>query len=103
MGARFGDPTTSRRLFLATQRFETDFLRILVVAHPKEDWLAEAPIRRPFAELHFDDDLRLHPMSLFIGFRGLFERRSLSLQRLEAAIHLLQALSRKAATCMADV
>ena len=42
-------------------------------------------------------------MGLFVGFRSLLERRSLSLQWLETAIHLLQALSRKAATCMADI
>ena len=93
----------TRRFFLDARFLEPHITGILVVADAEEDRLTEASIGCPFAELHFDDDFGLDPMSFLVRLWCLDERRCLSLERRQPSIHLLQSLLRESAAGMSDI
>src|SRR6266540_1764650 len=80
-----------------------DIPGVLVGAHSKKDWLAQFSIGGPLAELHFDDDFGLHPVSSFVRARSFLERRFLLRQRLKAFIHRAQSGAGESAAGVADV
>jgi len=58
-----------------TLNFPPHLTRILIVSNAQENGLPQLPVTRPFVELHFDDDLRPHPMGLLVRVNLRRERR----------------------------
>ena len=48
-------------------RLPADLLRWLVLPHPSERWMPNAPVRRPFNEAYFRDGGRLYPSLAALG------------------------------------
>ena len=75
----------------------------LVVACAEVDGLAQFSIARPFAELHFDDHFRLHPVCPLVCLRNFLERGLALFEWREPAMHLRESRASESSARVADV
>ena len=79
------------------------FARLLVVANAEEDWLTQPTVGGPLVELHFDDNLRAHPVCLLVRAHRCRERRGFPSEATQPPRHGRETLTSEAAARVADV
>src|SRR4029078_3635184 len=79
------------------------FGRLLVITRAEVNGLAKFSIACPFAELHLDNNFRLHPMRALVRLWDFFERRLALLEWCQLAVHLRESRASEPSTSVTDV